>query len=167
MALRLRVVHSVEESKPQRVPLLDHAGEPLGADVFLRVLPKDVKSKLAGPVQDRKTLLEKNDTAENRKRLEAALEKWQTDLLLAAFVDSEGVGVDILGEASASAYAPFFPGVKDGDYVVCDGKWTEDLKRRVFGDRPDFAALVLAAHLRLEAIDAGEQKEIEAGKEPA
>jgi hypothetical protein len=148
-----RTVTRLEDSPAREIALHNSDGEPIkGVSVSLRLLPRALSEQLIRPAM-RKARGKDEDQAEE------AISRWMREHTAKALVDTKEFGWGFDDAGAVEVYSPFFPGLKPGDVVTFDGKWTEDLKARFFLDNPAVVALFIDAYKRLAAIGAEEKRE--------
>lgn len=158
MAVLGRTVLKLEDSPAREIALHNADGEPIrGVSVLLRLLPRALSEQLIRPAM-RKARGKDEDAAEE------AISRWMRETAAKALVDSRGFEWGFDDPGSVAVYAPFFPGLKVGEVVEFDGKWTEELKARFFADHPAVVALLIDAYKRLAQVGAHEKAEEYEGK---
>lgn len=158
MAVLGRTVTRLEDSPAREIALHNSDGEHIkGVSVLLRLLPRALSEQLLRPAM-RKARGKDEDQAEE------AISRWMREHTAKALVDSKGFEWGFDDAGAVEVYGAFFPGLKVGEVVCFDGKWTEDLKARFFVDNPAVVALLIDAYKRLAQIGAEEKREEDEGK---
>jgi len=156
-----RTVLKLEDSPAREIALHNADGEPIkGVSVWLRLLPKALSEQLIRPAM-RKARGKDEDVAEE------AISRWMREHTAKALVDTRGFEWGFDDQGAVDIYVAFFPGLKAGEVVSLDGKWTEDLKARFLIDNPAVVALLIDAYKRLATVGAEEKREEDEGKGPA
>lgn len=159
MAVLGRTVTSLEDSPAREIALHNSDGEPIkGVSVFLRLLPRPMSEKLIRPAM-RKARGKDEDAAEE------AISRWMREHTAKALVNTKEFGWGFDDQGAVDAYSPHFPGLKVGDVVTFDGKWSDSLKEKFFTDNPAVVALFVDAYKRLAQIGSQDRREEDEGKE--
>lgn len=158
------VVLALDESVPTPVDILDEHGEPSGAKFILNTLPRAKSEQLLRPVVQRTRRLDNQSSDEAMNKAETEVKKFKLESALLAIHDTVEVKVNMVGATAVEKYAKYFPGLKSGDCVALDGKWSEEFGRLFLADRPDIMELAIDAYRRMNTVKAEEKAAIDQGK---
>lgn len=158
MAVLGRTVTRLEDSPPREVALHNADGEPIkGVSVSLRLLPRALSEQLIRPAM-------RKARGKDVEATEEAISQWMREMTAKALVDTTGFEWGFDDEGAVKAYEGLLPGLRVGDVVSLDGKWSEGLKAKFFADHPAVVALLVDAYKRLAQIGAEERREEDEGK---
>lgn len=159
MAAVIRTVFRLEDSPPREIALHDSDGDPLGCVAVLRLLPRALSERLIRPAMQK-------SRGKDIDQAEEAISRWMREHTAKALADTKGLMAIFEDPDSVDAYSSFFPGLKAGEAVSLNGKWSEEFKARFFQDHPEVVLMLVDAYKRLAKVGTEERLEDDEKKEP-
>jgi hypothetical protein len=137
-----------------------------GAYLHLKILPTAVRERLGRTVGEAmRKISDPKCSAEGRVAAADSFSKCVREAAALALHETEGFEIQLGDPKAVELFHDVFPDAVPGDWVTLDGKWTPEIKKRLFDDQIEIATGVSNAHGRLAASKATEEAVIEEGKD--